>query len=103
VIKQKALSEYLVFKGKIARADQRLKEKKAEFKDMEDALIAQIVEDDEIEEGKLEVILTAIVKRANISWKSIVVSLKGRAFVEKTLADAPRDYQDKLIVREKIR
>ncbi len=101
MIPQFELATYLSLVEKIRKAESKLKIVKARLSDLEGSLVNRLSLEEKVEEGEFIARVEQKVGRAVISWKGVVVELKGQEFVEKKLAEAPREIEERLVVQHR--
>ena len=102
MIKQNHLRQIVKLRREIENLEQELKIRKAALSDAESKILQRLLNGDGNEEGKYIPEVQTVLKRASISWKSVVEELKGKLYVEKILQEAPRKEIKKLVIKERV-
>lgn len=98
MISQEQLINVVMSRDKLSNLKREIKLKEAHLLDDEEEVISRLKKGELVEEGNLTPIIQAELKRAVVSWKEVVLELKGAAFVEERLAKAERVSVDKLVI-----
>jgi len=98
MIEQQELSKVVQMREELKDFRQRIKILEAVIGDEEQSILIQIKAGQVIEEGSWFPVIVREMKRATVSWKDLVLELKGRSFVEEKLLTAERQEIEKLVI-----
>ena len=96
MISQEELEKYTKYTVKIKEKAKKLKLAEAAIKDMEAKFIRRLESKEKVEKGTHYPRIKESEGRASISWKDIVIKIKGLTFVEKMIQDVKRPIVKKL-------
>jgi hypothetical protein len=98
MIEQVELQKVVKYRDNLKELRQQVKFLEARMEDEEDGIIRRMKSGEIVEEGYLSPSISTEAKRATISWKEVVLELKGRVFIEELLSKAERQEVEKLVI-----
>lgn len=101
MIKQDELEGYLSLSLKLKVARDKIKLAEAKIFDQEKQLLTRLGVGEKVESGVLIAYVKEEQGRASVKWKELLQEVKGAAYVEMILQQAPRPIVEKLVVEGK--